>query len=50
MIDSTYIIDGARSPIGTKNGNMIGMRPDDLSADILKVLLERNDGNIYNYM
>ena len=43
MSNSTYIIDGARSPIGTKNGNMIGIRPDDLSADILKVLLEYCD-------
>lgn len=48
MSNSTYIIDGARSPIGTKNGNMIGIRPDDLSADILKVLLDRNGDNIHN--
>lgn len=46
----SYIIDGVRSPIGTKNGKMIGIRPDDLSADILKVLLERNEDNIYKYI
>ena len=39
----TYIIDGLRSPIGMKNGNMIGMRPDDLAADVVKVLLDRNE-------
>ena len=38
----TYIIDGLRSPIGMKNGNMIGIRPDDLATDVVKVLLDRN--------
>ena len=38
----TYIIDGMRSPIGMKNGNMIGIRPDDLATDTIKALLDRN--------
>ena len=38
----TVIVDGVRSPIGLKNGNMVGMRSDDLSADIVKALLKRN--------
>ena len=38
----TYIIDGMRSPIGMKNGNMIGVRPDDLATETVKALLERN--------
>ena len=38
----TYIIDGMRSPIGMKNGNMIGVRPDDLATDVVKALLYRN--------
>jgi len=38
----TYIIDGMRSPIGMKNGNMIGIRPDDLATETVKALLERN--------
>jgi len=38
----TYIVDGLRSPIGIKNGQLIGMRPDDLAADVIKALLERN--------
>jgi len=43
MGNKTIIIDGARSPIGVKNGKMIGIRPDDLGAKILKALLERNN-------
>ena len=38
----TVIIDGVRSPVGIKNGHMIGMRSDDLSAQTIKALLERN--------
>ena len=37
----TYIIDGVRSPMGMKNGNLMGVRPDDLATDVVKVLLER---------
>ena len=42
MSRDTFIIDGLRSPIGLKNGNLIGMRPDDLSAEVVKGLLDRN--------
>ena len=38
----TVIIDGVRSPIGIKNGEMIGIRSDDLSAQTIKALLKRN--------
>ncbi len=38
----TVLVDGIRSPIGIKNGQMIGMRSDDLSAETIKALLERN--------
>ncbi len=38
----TYIIDGLRSPIGIKNGKMIGMRPDDLATEVVKALLDKN--------
>ena len=38
----TVLVDGVRSPIGIKNGQMIGMRSDDLSAETIKALLERN--------
>ena len=42
MSKDTFIIDGLRSPIGLKNGNLIGMRPDDLAAEVVKGLLDRN--------
>ena len=38
----TVLVDGIRSPIGIKNGQMIGMRSDDLSAETIKALLKRN--------
>ena len=38
----SVIIDGVRSPMGVKNGKMIGMRSDDLTANLVKALLERN--------
>tara|TARA_Y100001958_G_C21205665_1_gene531812 strand:+ start:423 stop:1556 length:1134 start_codon:yes stop_codon:yes gene_type:complete len=42
MKKRTIIVDAVRSPMGMKNGKMIGIRPDDLGANTLKVLLERN--------
>ena len=30
MSNKSVIIDGVRSPIGMKNGAIVGMRPDDL--------------------
>ena len=42
MNKNTFIIDGLRSPIGVKNGSLVGMRPDDLASDIVKGLLARN--------
>jgi len=35
------IVDGARSPIGVKKGKMIGIRPDELTAQVIKGLLNR---------
>ena len=36
MSNKSFIVDGARSPIGLKNGSMIGMRSDDLCAAVIK--------------
>ena len=36
------IIDGVRSPIGINKGKMVGMRPDDLSRDVLLELVSRS--------
>lgn len=38
----TVIIDAARSPIGVKGGELIGIRPDELSAQVVNALFERN--------
>jgi len=37
----SVIIDAVRSPIGLKNGQLVGLRPDDLSAQIIIGLLKR---------
>jgi len=39
----SVIVDGVRSPIGLKNGKMVGILPDDLSAQVIKKLMERNE-------
>ena len=41
-MSESVIIDAVRSPIGVKNGALIGIRPDDLSAQVVKQLLKRN--------
>ncbi|MAZ61661.1 MAG: acetyl-CoA C-acyltransferase [Candidatus Marinimicrobia bacterium] len=42
-MNNSVIIDGGRSPIGLKNGKLIGMRADDLSSDVIKKLINRNN-------
>ena len=42
MSIKSFIIDGARSPIGTKNGQMVGVRSDDLTAQVIQGLMQRN--------
>ena len=42
MNKKSVIVDAVRSPIGIKNGNLVGIRPDDLAAQVVKGLLERN--------
>ncbi|MBI89352.1 MAG: acetyl-CoA C-acyltransferase [Candidatus Marinimicrobia bacterium] len=41
MIESV-IIDAIRSPIGIKNGSLVGIRPDDLTSQVIKGLIKRN--------
>lgn len=42
MITKSVIVDAVRSPIGVKNGKIVGTRPDDISAQVVKGLLNRN--------
>ena len=43
MSVDSFIIDGVRSPIGTKNGQMVGVRSDDLTAQVILGLMKRNE-------
>ncbi len=40
---SAVIVDAVRSPGGKRNGKLSGWHPADLSAEVLKALVERND-------
>ena len=42
-MNESVIIDAVRSPIGLKNGKLVGIRPDDLTAQLVKNLLGRNE-------
>lgn len=42
MSTKSVIVDAVRSPIGVRNGKLMGIRPDDLSAQVVKGLLKRN--------
>jgi len=42
-MSNSVIIDAVRSPIGLKNGQLVGIRSDDLAAQVVKGLLARNE-------
>jgi len=42
-MSKSVIIDAVRSPIGLKNGQLVGIRSDDLAAQVVKGLLARNE-------
>lgn len=37
-----WVIDAARTPTGKKRGRLSSIRPDDLAADLLRALVDRN--------
>jgi len=41
MSRTSVIVDAVRSPMGVKKGNLVGIRADDLAAQVLMALLER---------
>jgi len=43
-MESAYIVDALRTPIGKYAGALSSVRPDDLSALVVKALLARNAG------
>ena len=42
-MNTVYIIDAVRTPIGKYGGALSGIRPDDLLAHVIKALLLRNE-------
>ena len=38
-MNESVIIDAVRSPIGVKNGKLVGIRPDDLTSQVLQGLI-----------
>jgi|TARA_Y100000389_G_scaffold38242_1_gene32591 acetyl-CoA acyltransferase len=42
MSNKAVIIDGVRSPIGTKGSALVGMRSDEIAGQVIKGLLDRN--------
>lgn len=42
------IVDAVRTPIGKKNGSLANWRPDDLAAETIKALTQRNNINPAN--
>src|SRR5450432_1826954 len=43
-MDTAYIVDSVRTPIGKYGGALASIRPDDLLAHVVRALLERNPG------
>jgi len=41
-METVYIIDALRTPIGKYGGALSGVRPDDLLANVIRALVERN--------
>jgi acetyl-CoA acyltransferase len=42
-LHEAFIVDAVRSPIGKKNGTLASIRGDELAAQVLNGLVERND-------
>ena len=43
-MQTAYVIDSVRTPIGKYGGGLSSIRPDDLLAHVIKALMERNPG------
>ena len=44
MMNKVYVIDAVRTPIGKFGGALSSIRPDDLLAHVIRVLMARNTG------
>src|ERR1700748_2428485 len=43
-MNTAYIIDSIRTPIGKYGGGLSSIRPDDLLAHVIRALIQRNPG------
>jgi acetyl-CoA C-acetyltransferase len=43
QMQTVYVIDAVRTPIGKYGGALANIRPDDLLAHVIKALIKRND-------
>lgn len=43
-MQTVFVIDAIRTPIGKYGGSLSGVRPDDLLAHVISVLMKRNSG------
>src|SRR5688572_23150019 len=43
-MDTAYVVDAVRTPIGKYGGALSSIRPDDLLAHVLRELINRNNG------
>jgi 3-oxoadipyl-CoA thiolase len=44
QMNTVYVIDSVRTPIGKYGGGLSSIRPDDLLAHVIRALLQRNPG------
>jgi len=49
-MNKAVIVDGVRSPIGTKGSALVGMRPDEIAGQVIKGLLDRNKNLDVNHI
>ena len=47
-MNTAYIIDAVRTPVGKFGGSLASIRPDDLAAHVIKAIVERNPGVDYS--
>jgi len=47
-MNSAYIIDIVRTPVGRFGGTLASVRPDDLAAHVIRELIARNEGLDYS--
>jgi acetyl-CoA C-acetyltransferase len=43
-MNTAYIIDAVRTPVGKFGGSLASVRPDDLAAHVIKAIVDRNPG------